>query len=153
MDWWLIVQTPSGLHLWNLGRPADEQRDDLILRARTHIGFPAGDALLPGAGNWDLALSPGEPHGTLLHRATVHDLADLARVPDADVQAYRCDCEQAARTASLDAARAAIAQLDSAQRDALRAELDAEQGGTLKSEPGTTAMSSTSTARSPGGRP
>lgn len=123
MTSWLIVHTPDGPHVWNLGEPDDATREDLILRAKVAVGFPAGDQWLADLQRWNCMLSGGEPHPKLTARATVHTLAELDAIGQGDLQSYRDRCHEACRTAQLEAARLAIAGLDDIQRDALRTEL------------------------------
>lgn len=138
MNEWLIIHTPRGPHLWNLGDPDDAAREDLVMRARCMLAFPPGEEWLKDFANWQLMVSPGEPE-KLRPRATVHDLRDLQTVSSADLDAYRALCLEVCRAATLDAARMAVAALDAEQREALKAELGATP-------------SSTSTVRAPGGR-
>lgn len=126
MSWWLILHTPDGPHVWDLGDPDDTTRGELVERARTLIGFPVAESWLSDYEHWHPMLSYGDPHPTLLAKATVHDVADLAKVPAVQLDDYRRRCHESVRQAQLDAARAALANLDPAQLDALKAEL----GGT-----------------------
>lgn len=81
-DWWLIAVTPDGTHVWNLGphaQPGDPGYDpdgDHPLRssidaALGEVDAPADAATVDG---WDVSVVYGEPHPSLLARATVHTL-------------------------------------------------------------------------------
>jgi len=90
-DWWYIAHTPDGVHVWDL---PDEQigeraagyrevrqawteqeaiataRGDYATACMAELGF--GDEWWSVEG-WASMLSPGEPHPSLMAKATVHE--------------------------------------------------------------------------------
>jgi hypothetical protein len=93
--WWLIIKTPQAVHCWNIGNPDDLGRDDLLDRARVASGFPASDDWISNGSGYDLQITYGEPHPSLLERATVGTVADLSKV-DAELVAQHADARRAA---------------------------------------------------------
>lgn len=126
MSWFLIIHHGDAVHCWDIGdhppTPEGEaERDELIMRARHSVGFPVGDRWAhEGNPRVQVMLTQGEPHPTLLARATVHRLSDLDRV---DASAYRAQCNERRRAALLDAAEAAILTLPATEQAALRSRL------------------------------
>jgi hypothetical protein len=118
-DQWLIVHTPDQVYVWNLGQPDETTLDAALFAARTAVGFPAHDQW-PG-GPHSLGLAPGRPHTTLMARARVGALEQLAQVPADDVAAYRDQYASNVRQAAIDSAASVLAALDPA---ALAAVLD-----------------------------
>lgn len=111
---WLTIQTPAGARCWPLAEdPARHQ--DQIDRARAVTSFPHGDDWIRDpASAWRLMLSVDRPHTNV--DARERDPAELDRVPDADVQAWR-DAEVAAtRQRRIDRAVATLRALDPAER-------------------------------------
>lgn len=121
MDWWLIIHTPAGPHLWHVGEADNTRQEDLAMRARVSTGFPQGDSWIE-SDSWRVAFTLGEPHPKLIARSTVHKLAELDAVDAAGLAAYRSAYAEAARADQLAAARAAVAELDPDTRAALLAE-------------------------------
>lgn len=77
-DWWLIVSTPDGPHVWPLGDVDAVGVERAAARARALVGFPDGDGWVRNrTSQWCVQCSPGEPHPSLMERATVHDAAEL----------------------------------------------------------------------------
>lgn len=105
-NWWLIIGTPDGIHCWPLG---DSDPTRSILAAKVLLGVPPGAGPMLDDTAWDVQTSPGRPHDTLLARATIHDLAELARV---DVTAYRAAEADACRGEQVQAARDLLDSLD-----------------------------------------
>lgn len=120
-DWWLIVHTPTGPHVLQLGELDDAAKDTAIARAKVLTGFPPED--LPADARWNIALTVGVPHPTLLTIARSQTVAELARVPDADVQTYRQQCADGRLNGALQTARIAVAALTPDQRAVIRDEL------------------------------
>lgn len=114
-DWWLIVSTPDGQHVWCIG---DLQRPDLghlVAAARLQVGYPAGDGI--PSDDWCLHAAPGEPHPTLLESARVGDVRDLERRDPAAVAAYQAASLEVMREQHIEAAKAAMTLLDEAGRE------------------------------------
>lgn len=77
-DWWLIVSTPDGRHVWQLGDVDAAGVERAAAAARALVGFPAGDEWIRNRTSpWCVQCSAGEPHESLMARATVHDAAEL----------------------------------------------------------------------------
>lgn len=76
--WFLIVRAPDGMHVFWCG-PYDTSGPDadaaatalgaLVETYKVELGVPADHVDNP---DWDLSLSMGMPHPTLLARATLH---------------------------------------------------------------------------------
>lgn len=125
MTLWLIAHTPHGVRCWDLG--VDELPDDvdaLVAAAGLTVGLPADGPWVDTAGEWDLSLTVGQPHQTLLERATVADAAALRTVDPTRLAAYRQAQAHAIRATKVDAARAALAALDVADVADVLADLD-----------------------------
>lgn len=115
-DEWLIIHTPGGVYCWDLGAPADDEREDLVNRARVLASVPAQD-VWPGDGTgYVIMLSYGEPHATLLARATVGTVGDLAAVDVAAVEAHQAGRDELARQERLAGATAALDALSADDR-------------------------------------
>ena len=68
-DWWLIIRTPEGLHLYQLGDVDGEAQAEAVeLRAEQH-SVPDDWWSRKNEG-WDRSLGTGEPHPSLLAQAT-----------------------------------------------------------------------------------
>jgi hypothetical protein len=74
-SWWLIVHTPTGVHCHELGALDDQARDARIGEITASLPVPEDWLSLAG---WQVLTSPGQPHPSLLQRATVHRLDDQA---------------------------------------------------------------------------
>lgn len=116
-DWWLTINTAGTIACWHLGDVDDDQREQLITRARALLDVPVDDL--------GVHLHQGRPHDKLIDRCTVRDRAELAGVDPAALTAYRGRVAVEVRRARRAAARAAFAELD----PDTRAELIAEFGG------------------------
>lgn len=70
--WYLIVVTPTGTHVYPVVPADDAGRAAAVSAARRTHSVPADDV---DAAGWDLSLSQGEPHPSLLARpdVTLHD--------------------------------------------------------------------------------
>lgn len=110
--WWLIIHYAGAVHCWPVGEPDDTERDEIIIRARVSVNYPTGNSWAqsddPGT---QVMLTCGEPHPSLLERATVHDITELACIDAAAVDAYRAECKQADRQARIETARRVLAVL------------------------------------------
>lgn len=113
MSTWALIRTPGGVHVWDLGDGDDAQRTDLINRARVTAGFPADDAWV-GSG-YDLSLSSGAPHPSLLDRATVGTVEDLSKVDARLVDQHVAARLQAHHATAVAGAKRAILALDEAR--------------------------------------
>ncbi|MDP9799340.1 hypothetical protein J2S43_007852 [Catenuloplanes nepalensis] len=71
MSWWAIVATPEGLHAFELGDVTAEEVSARLATIRAELAVPE-DWYLDEARRWDVQVSPGDPHPSLLERATVH---------------------------------------------------------------------------------
>lgn len=113
MDWWLIIGTPDGIHCWPLGTrdPAPS-----IIAAKALLGVPAGAWPMLDGSAWDVQVAPGRPHDTLMTRATLHDLGDLAQV---DVAAYQAAEAAAHRDDQIRAAKQVIDSMEPTTKAAL----------------------------------
>ncbi len=118
--WWLIVRTPAGGHTWEVGDPGPAGTENLVVRAKTLLGWPHDDR--PGDG-WDLSLAPGEPHPSLRAKCVHREVADLLRVTDAAVQVWAADDAAARHESEVAAVQAAIARMPVEQQTALRTRL------------------------------
>jgi hypothetical protein len=77
-EWWIIIHAPEGgVYAWPAGGdPGDAE----LNAARTLVGFPPNDDWIDDDSGWQLMLTNGEPHHTLMERAIVGTLADLNKV-------------------------------------------------------------------------
>lgn len=116
MDLWLIVGTPDGIHCWPLG---DRDPALHVLAAKALLGVPPGAGPMLDGSAWDVQVAPGRPHDTLLGRATLHDLADLAQV---DVAEYRAAEDAEHKAERVRSAKRAVDALDPTAREQLLAE-------------------------------
>ncbi len=115
-QWWLIARSPGQVFCWPAwldGSPPDET---LINTARVAAGFPADEKWPDG---FDLQLTLGEPHPSILGAAAP---ADLAKVDPAAVAAHAAARAKAAQTQLLAAAQAAYDLLDAVDRAKVVAE-------------------------------
>lgn len=110
MNWWLIIRTPDGVHAWPVWEEHGESDETLINAARVSAGFPAHDQW--GNDGFDIQLTLGDPHPTLLERATVGTVEDLRQVAAVAVTAHADARAAAIRQTQIDAARTAYALLD-----------------------------------------
>lgn len=119
MDWWLIVNTPSGVHCWPVG---GLDHTAAVLAAKSILGVPPGPDPMVDASPWDVQLTCGEPHPTLLAQATIRETTELHSVDPAALAAYAA-AEAAAHSGGYEqAVREALAALDDARRSAVLAE-------------------------------
>lgn len=82
-DWWLILSTPDGPHVWPLGDADAAEVQRAVAKARELVGFPEGDEWVRDRTSpWSVQCSDGEPHESLMARATVHE--ELGVVVDGD---------------------------------------------------------------------
>lgn len=116
-DLWLTIRTPDGVHCWALGDPDDTAREDLILRAQVVAGLAADHDPQSGA----VMLAPGEPHATTLATATIHDVAELARVAPAAVTTARTVRDDTAKAEHVRAIRQQLDALDPTTKDVVLA--------------------------------
>lgn len=124
MSQWLIIHKGPDWHVWPLGDDlTDDELQDLIMRARCAVEFPDGDDWVKDIAQTTIQVTHGEPHPTMLARATVHDRGDLKAVDPAALTTYRGRCAAAARRVRLDAARAAMTLLSVDELAQLLAEL------------------------------
>lgn len=111
MMWWLVITTRAGVYAWPVWEDGEHPDERLINAARVLTGFPADDSSWVVDRGYDLQLTPGTPHHTLLARATVGTVDDLRAVHDAKVDehvAARVDAHQAVLVASAKDALAAL---------------------------------------------
>lgn len=91
------------------------------MRARASVGFPPGDRWAhEGEPGVQVMLTLGEPHKTLMARATAHALSELDRI---DATAYRAVHADQRREELIASAETAIASLPEIERLALRSRL------------------------------
>lgn len=122
MDQWLIIHLHEKVWVANLAEETDV--DSLVDAARVLAGFPSTDDWWQDPTDMSVILTMGEPHPTLMARATVLTVEQLRGASPADVAEDRRQRAEAARGARVAAARAALAQLDPAERDeALRPQI------------------------------
>ena len=70
--WYLIVRTPTeGSHIYPVG--TDSGAFEGYVQAAVSIHGAPEDWAFTGLG-WDLSLTQGEPHSTLLAQSTVHEV-------------------------------------------------------------------------------
>lgn len=111
MNWWLIIRTPEGAHAWPVWGEDDQPDEALINAARVATGFPAHDQWTEGSG-YDVQLTLGDPHPTLLEQAAVGTRDDLSNVDVRLVTAHADARATAARQSIVDGAKAALVDLD-----------------------------------------
>ncbi len=119
-DWWLTVDHGDRILCWHLGDVDDDQREDLITRARTVVDLPVDEGV---------HLHNGEPHRNLLGRCVIRDRAELAAAAPATVAGYRARVDQETRRARRAAARELLLQLPADERAELIAELPTRPPG------------------------
>jgi len=76
-DWWLLVRVDHQLHLYQLGPVDGEELGGVIGERTAALGVPA-DWWDRQAEGWEVSLSLGEPHPSLMASAVV-----LVRLGDA----------------------------------------------------------------------
>lgn len=118
-DWWLIIHTPDGPWCWAIGDPGDDERERLVAAGRVLAGFPADETWADDDSPWNVQLTLGQPHHTLIARAhEAHDAAGVGTVTNLRaVKAELVDAHQAAReewhkARYVDAVALALAGLD-----------------------------------------
>lgn len=118
MSYWLTIRTPGEVHCWYLGNPSDDEREQLVHRARLVVGFPADDAWVADVSlGYAVQIEPGGTEGDqrpfAVHkgRATVRDVAELAAVKPAAVDAYQAQRIAYHRTVEIDSAKAVLDRL------------------------------------------
>jgi len=116
MNQWLIIRTPGGVQCWDLGHPTDVERELLVNAARVAVDFPAHDEWAHDGSPWDVQVTFGQPHPSLLARATVGSVADLAAADPAAIATHQAQRVVAASQDRIGAARAVLAALDPAER-------------------------------------
>lgn len=112
---WLIIHTPDGVFVWPVWEDDAEPDASLIDAARVLVGYPADDIPVrtdTDTDGYDIQLAPGEPHASLLARATVGSVADLRKVDATAVATHVQARVAAARQSTVDAAKAVLANLD-----------------------------------------
>jgi hypothetical protein len=119
---WLIIHTPTGSWVWDLGTPTPDERGDLTNRARVMAGFPANNDWV-GSDDAAVMLTYGRPHDSLMARATVGTVADLARVNDDESARYAAAMAEVHQRIMVDAARDALLALPADAQAALRTEV------------------------------
>jgi hypothetical protein len=119
LDRWLVIILGEQAWLWNLGQAEQDELVDLVNAARVIAGFPASDdwSQDPAGRGMSVAFTFGEPHHTMMARATVGTVEQLRGVDRAKVRAH-------ARARELDARAARIASAKAAFGDMAPAELD-----------------------------
>ncbi|MES2211024.1 MAG: hypothetical protein V4515_12730 [Chloroflexota bacterium] len=127
-DEWLVIRHGGGTWAWNLGPADDEARYDLVARARVACGYPTGLDWFADPEQAQITVSPGEPHQTLLARATVGTLADLAAVDAGRLAELLEHLAAQDRQRQVDAALAVLGQLDPAALAAVLAHPDVQGG-------------------------
>jgi hypothetical protein len=111
-EWWLIIHAPGGPWCWPLGGDQSE-RDRLVAAGRVLAGFPADEAWVDDDSKLAVMVSLGEPHPTLIARATVGTLADLRKVDQALVDAHQAGRAQWSHTRQVEALALMLATMDS----------------------------------------
>lgn len=124
-DWWLTINQAGTVACWHLGDVDDDQREQLITRARTALDVPVDDM--------GVHLHLGRPHDKFMARCSVRDRAELVAVDSAAITAYRGRVATEARRVRRAAARAALADLDPDARAEVIAEFSRTSGGTTAS--------------------
>lgn len=124
LDEWLIIETPDGDYVWNLGRPTLDEMHDLALRARVAAGMPVESSGMPDDG-YCVMNTHGEPHPQRLATATVGSRDDLMRVSDAEVAEYAAERARIDGEARMEAAKIALDALTPEQRAMLAGALRA----------------------------
>lgn len=129
--WWIIIHKPgpryqvdrTDLHpyTWPAG---DEPGDDQLNAARTLVGFPPNDDWVDDDSGWQLLLTKGRPHPTLMARATVGTFSDLGQADSAAVAAHAETRRQGYADRRAKFAKAALAELDDATLSTVLADPD-----------------------------
>jgi|SRR5881394_2073414 len=116
-QWWIIIHAPNGTaYTWPAG---DNPGDDELNAARTLVGFPANDDWVDDDSGWQIMLTGGEPHQTLMDRAIV---GDLRKADPAAVAAHAETRRQGYIVRRSAAVKAALLALDDAALAALLAD-------------------------------
>lgn len=110
-DRWLIVHTPDGPLCWNLGSPTDDELEPLINAARLAAGVPANEDWIQDGSGFAVMLTRGEPHDTLLARATVSPVAELRAADRAAVEEHAAGRQAAAHERHVAATKNTLAAL------------------------------------------
>jgi hypothetical protein len=111
-EWWLIIHAPGGPWCWPLGGDQSE-RERLVAAGRVLAGFPADEAWVDDDSKRAVMVSLGEPHQTLIARATVGTLADLRKVDPTLVDAHQAGRAQWSHTRQVEAVALLLATMDS----------------------------------------
>lgn len=119
MGTYLIIHMGPEVHVWDLGDAGVDQLERLVFAARISLDIPPAVTGFPGDSGVVVMVTQGEPHHTLMARAKVGTAEDLAAVDPAAVSAYQTARADAHRDVQLEAARAALADLDPAALAAL----------------------------------
>ncbi len=128
-DEWLVIRHSDQVWVWNLGPADNDARYDLVARARVASGYPVDLDWFSDPSLAQITVSPGRPHQTLLDRATVGTLAELAAVDSAEVAQLFEHLAGQDRQRQVDAALALLGQLDPAALAAVLAHPDVQGGG------------------------
>jgi hypothetical protein len=67
--WWLIIRTPDGMHIYELGEVDGEDLSAAIMARAAEVGVPDDWYARPEEG-WELSLTAGEPHPSVMEQAT-----------------------------------------------------------------------------------
>jgi len=110
-DPYLIIQIGADAHVWPLGTERVDEQEALVQAARVALGIAPEVTGLPDSGA-TIAITFGEPHHTLMARATLGTADDLLKVDRARVAAHAAARADIARRVHIDAVRAAYALLD-----------------------------------------
>jgi hypothetical protein len=112
---WLIIHMLDGsVHVWDLGEIDPTDLEAASVAARTAVGFQADDQWPHEDGPAAVMVSYGEPHHTLMERATVHHRSELSKVDAAAVATYQAELERVRQTALVDTFATTLAGLDPA---------------------------------------
>lgn len=123
-DWWMTIERSDGtIACWHLGDVDDDQRGELITRARAIVDLPVADGV---------HLHNGPPHDKLLARCTIRDRGELAAVDPAALSGYRARVAQETARANRDAARATLLRLTPDERAQVIAELPTRATGSVR---------------------
>lgn len=114
MDWWLIITADGAVHAYRLGDPDDDTRHNLVERANIAHNIPHGWLNQPG---WDVQLTDGQPHPSLLARATVHSPVELAAVTAEQIAAHQRAAAEASKADRMDSAERALLAMDATEQD------------------------------------
>jgi hypothetical protein len=112
-EWWLIIGTPDGPHCWPVGDDPAEL-EHLVAAGRVLAGFPASEAWVDDGTAWDVQLTAGEPHDTLLVSAgdRVGTLEDLRKVDSGLVVAHQAARAEWLRARNVETVKLMLVALD-----------------------------------------